>query len=83
LFCSTPMVALSRSVGQKKSMEMLLTGDFVSAEEAERIGLVNRVVPPEELEEATKRLAAKICEASPLVVGVGKQAFYRQLEMPT
>lgn len=83
LFCSTPMVALSRFVGQKKSMEMLLTGDFVSAEEAERIGLVNRVVPPEELEETTKRLAAKICEASPLVVGVGKQAFYRQLEMPT
>ncbi|BBL79482.1 putative enoyl-CoA hydratase echA8 [Rubrobacter xylanophilus DSM 9941] len=83
LFCSTPMVALSRAVGQKKSMEMLLTGDFVSAEEAERIGLVNRVVAPEKLEEATRELAAKICAASPLVVGVGKQAFYRQLEMPT
>ncbi|ABG04999.1 short chain enoyl-CoA hydratase [Rubrobacter xylanophilus DSM 9941] len=83
LFCSTPMVALSRSVGQKKSMEMLLTGDFVPAEEAERIGLVNRVVPPEELEGATLELARKICAASPLVVGVGKQAFYRQLEMPT
>ncbi|MGH3087685.1 MAG: enoyl-CoA hydratase [Rubrobacteraceae bacterium] len=83
LFCSTPMVALSRSVGQKKSMEMLLTGDFVLADEAKEIGLVNKVVPAEELEEATRTLAEKICEASPLVVGVGKQAFYQQLEMPT
>jgi enoyl-CoA hydratase/carnithine racemase len=83
LFCSTPMVALSRSVGQKKAMEMLLTGDFISAEEALAEGLVNRVVPAGELEEVTKELAAKIASASPLVVGVGKQAFYRQLEMPT
>jgi enoyl-CoA hydratase/carnithine racemase len=83
LFCSTPMVALSRSVGQKKSMEMLLTGEFISAEEALAEGLVNRVVPAEELEAATRVLADKIAEASPLVVGVGKQAFYRQLEMPT
>jgi enoyl-CoA hydratase/carnithine racemase len=77
------MVALSRAVGQKKSMEMLLTGDFVSAEEAKAEGLVNRVVPAEELEAATRSLADRICEASPLVVGVGKQAFYKQLEMPT
>ena len=83
LFCSTPMVALSRSVGQKKSMEMLLTGEFISAEEAQAEGLVNRAVPAEELEAATRALAEKIAEASPLVVGVGKQAFYRQLEMPT
>lgn len=83
LFCSTPMVALSRAVGQKKSMEMLLTGDFVSAQEAERQGLVNRVVPAKELESETRSLAERISEASPLVVGVGKQAFYRQLEMPT
>jgi enoyl-CoA hydratase/carnithine racemase len=83
LFCSTPMVALSRSIGQKKSMEMLLTGEFISAEEALAEGLVNRVVPAEELEAATRVLADKIAEASPLVVGVGKQAFYRQLEMPT
>jgi enoyl-CoA hydratase/carnithine racemase len=83
LFCSTPMVALSRSVGQKKSMEMLLTGEFISAEEALAEGLINRVVPAEELEAATRLLAEKIAEASPLVVGVGKQAFYRQLEMPT
>ena len=83
LFCSTPMVALSRSVGQKKAMEMLLTGDFISAEEARSEGLVNRVVTKEELEDESRALADKIAEASPLVVGVGKQAFYRQLEMPT
>jgi enoyl-CoA hydratase/carnithine racemase len=82
LFCSTPMVALSRAVGQKKSMEMLLTGDFISAEDALAEGLVNRVVPAEELEAETRKLAEKIVDASPLVVGVGKQAFYRQIEMP-
>ena len=82
LFCSTPMVALSRSVGQKKAMEMLLTGEFISAEEALAEGLVNKVVPAEQLETETRTLAEKIAEASPLVVGVGKQAFYRQLEMP-
>ena len=82
LFCSTPMVALSRSVGQKKAMEMLLTGEFISAEEALVEGLVNKVVPAEQLETETRALAEKIAEASPLVVGVGKQAFYRQLEMP-
>ena len=83
LFCSTPMVALSRAVGQKKSMEMLLTGDYLSAGEALAEGLVNRVVPVEDLEAETRALADKISDASPLVVGVGKQAFYRQLEMPT
>jgi enoyl-CoA hydratase/carnithine racemase len=82
LFCSTPMVALSRAVGQKRAMEMLLTGDFISAEEALAAGLVNRVVPAEKLDGEVQRLAEKICEASPLVVGVGKQAFYRQIEMP-
>ncbi|CAN5870270.1 enoyl-CoA hydratase [soil metagenome] len=81
LFCSTPMVALSRSVGQKKALEMLLTGDFISAEEGRAEGLVNEVVSPENLEAETRSLARKIAEASPLVVGVGKQAFYRQLEM--
>ncbi len=83
LFCSTPMVALSRAVGQKKSMEMLLTGDFISAEEARAEGLVNRVVTAEDLETETRSLADRVSEASPLVVGVGKQAFYRQSEMPT
>ena len=83
LFCSTPMVALSRAVGQKKAMEMLLTGDFVPAEEAERLGLVNKVVPADELDGAVRAMSEKISEASPLVVGVGKGAFYKQLEMPT
>jgi enoyl-CoA hydratase/carnithine racemase len=83
LFCSTPMVALSRTVGQKKAMEMLLTGEFISADEALAEGLVNRMVSAEELETETRSLVEKIAEASPLVVGVGKQAFYRQLEMPT
>ena len=82
LFCSTPMVALSRSVGQKKAMEMLLTGDFISAEEALAKGLVNKVVTAVDLDSETQSLAEKIAEASPLVVGVGKQAFYRQIEMP-
>ena len=82
LFCSTPMVALSRAIGQKKAMEMLLTGDFISAREALAEGLVNKVVAAEELEEETRKLAEKITEASPLVIGVGKQAFYRQIEMP-
>ena len=83
LFCSTPMVALSRAVGQKKSMEMLLTGDFISAREAKAEGLVNRVVAAGDLDSETRALADRISEASPLVVGVGKQAFYRQREMPT
>jgi enoyl-CoA hydratase/carnithine racemase len=82
LFCSTPMVALSRAIGQKKAMEMLLTGEFISAGEALAAGLTNKVVPTEELERETRALADKIAEASPLVVGVGKGAFYRQLEMP-
>ena len=82
LFCSTPMVALSRAMGQKKAMEMLLTGEFISAEEALAEGLVNKVVPATDLEAETRALAEKIAQASPLVVGVGKGAFYKQLEMP-
>ena len=82
LFCSTPMVAVSRAIGRKKAMEMLLTGDFISAQEALAAGLVNRVVPAVDLAAATRALAEKIVAASPLVVGVGKQAFYRQLDMP-
>jgi enoyl-CoA hydratase/carnithine racemase len=82
LFCSTPMVAVSRKVSRKRAMEMLLTGDFISAEEALAAGLVNRLVPSAELKEATRTLAQKIASASPAVVALGKQAFYRQLEMP-
>lgn len=80
LFCSTPMVATSRNLGRKKAMEMLLTGDPLPAEEAERFGLVNRVVPPERLAEETWALAAKIAGKSPLILKIGKEAFYRQLE---
>jgi enoyl-CoA hydratase/carnithine racemase len=82
LFCSTPMVALSRAIGRKKAMEMLLTGDLIPASEALATGLVNKVVPAAELEGATRALAEKIAASSQLVVGLGKQAFYRQLEMP-
>jgi enoyl-CoA hydratase/carnithine racemase len=82
LFCSTPMVALSRAVGARKAMEMLLTGEAISAHEAEAAGLVNRVVPAAELEKATKSIAAKIAASSPYVVAVGKAAFYRQIQMP-
>jgi enoyl-CoA hydratase/carnithine racemase len=82
LFCSTPMVALSRAVGRKRALEMLLTGDWVSAEEAVRIGLINRAVPAAELERETGALAEKIVQASRYVVGIGKQAFYRQIDLP-
>ncbi len=82
LFCSTPMVAVSRNLPRKKTMEMLLTGEPISAQEALHYGLVNKVVPRERLEEETMALARKIAQASPLVVGIGKQAFYRQLDMP-
>jgi enoyl-CoA hydratase/carnithine racemase len=81
LFCSTPMVALSRNVARKHAMEMLLTGDLISAEDARRIGLVNRVVPAGEELDAALALARKIAGKSSHVVKIGKQAFYRQLEM--
>ncbi len=81
LFCSTPMVALSRNVGSKHAMEMLLTGDAVTAEDALRIGLVNRVVPPNMLAEAVDALAGKIAEKSQMTVKTGKQAFYTQKEL--
>jgi enoyl-CoA hydratase/carnithine racemase len=81
LFCSTPMVALSRSVGRKAAMEMLLTGDMVTAARARELGLINRVVPEAELHDATLALAARIAGKSPLTVAIGKEAFYRQAEM--
>jgi enoyl-CoA hydratase/carnithine racemase len=82
LFCSTPMVALSRNVTRKAAMEMLLTGEMISAEDAARIGLVNHVVPAGTEREQALTLAQKITAKSPLTVKVGKEAFYRQLEMP-
>ena len=81
LFCSTPMVALSRNVGRKHATEMLFTGDMVSADDAYRIGLVNRVVAPGAAREEAVQLARKIAAKSAAVVRLGKEAFYRQLEM--
>lgn len=82
LFCSTPMVALSRNVGRKQAMEMLLTGEPIDAGEAVRIGLVNRAVPAAMLQAETLALARKIAAKSSPVVKIGKQAFYAQAEMP-
>ncbi len=81
LFCSTPMVALSRAVGRKQAMEMLLSGVPVDAVTAERWGLVNRVVPAEALDGAVAEMAGLIAAKSPYTLKVGKEAFYRQLEM--
>jgi enoyl-CoA hydratase/carnithine racemase len=81
LFCSTPMVALSRNVARKHAMAMLLTGEAVSAEEAARIGLINRVVPAGREREEALALARTIASKSALTVKIGKEAFYRQLEM--
>jgi len=81
LFCSTPMVALTRNVARKHAMEMLLTGDAATAEDALRIGLVNRVVPAGREREEAMALARKIAAKSALTVKIGKEAFYRQIEM--
>jgi enoyl-CoA hydratase/carnithine racemase len=82
LFCSTPMVALSRNVSRKHAMQMLLTGDLLSAEDAARIGLVNEVVASGQERIAALGLAKKIAAKSTLTVKIGKEAFYRQAEMP-
>src|SRR5690606_27314172 len=81
LFCSTPMVALSRNVARKHAMEMLLTGDMMSAQDAQRIGLVNRVVAAGKARDEAMAMARKIAAKSAAVVKIGKEAFYRQIEM--
>jgi enoyl-CoA hydratase/carnithine racemase len=81
LFCTTPMVALSRAVGRKRAMEMLLTGKLVDAATAADWGLINRVVPAEQLEPETRQLACKIAEASSFTVALGKQAYYAQIDL--
>jgi enoyl-CoA hydratase/carnithine racemase len=81
LFCSTPMVALSRAVGRKAAMEMLLTGDLIDAYRAREIGLVNRVVPNAGLDAAVSTLARQIASKSPFTLAIGKEAFYRQAEL--
>lgn len=82
LFCSTPMVALSRNIAAKHAMEMLLTGDVLGAVDAHRMGLVNRVTPAEELHGTVTELATRIASKSMATIRTGKQAFYRQLELP-
>jgi len=81
LFCATPSVALGRAMGRKEAMEMLLTGDFIDAVEAQRRGLVNRVVPLDQLDAEVGKLTGSICAKSPVAVAMGKRMFYRQLEM--
>jgi enoyl-CoA hydratase/carnithine racemase len=81
LFCSTPMVPLSRAVGRKRALELLLTGEPIDAETARDWGLVNEVVPAEKLEEAVSTLIAKVARSSPLTVRIGKQAFYEQIDL--
>ncbi|MGO9517616.1 MAG: enoyl-CoA hydratase [Candidatus Korobacteraceae bacterium] len=81
LFCTTPMVALSRAIGRKRAMQMLMTGDMIDALTAVEWGLINIAVPASELEQQTRKLAARIAEASSLTVALGKQAFYTQIDL--
>jgi enoyl-CoA hydratase/carnithine racemase len=81
LFCSTPMVPLSRAIGRKRALEMLLTGEPISATQALEWGLVNRVVPQADLDAAVDELVTAISRSSPLIVGIGKEAFYEQVEL--
>jgi enoyl-CoA hydratase/carnithine racemase len=81
LFCTTPMVALSRAVGRKRALQMLLTGEMIDAPTAAEWGLINMVVPAAELQEQSRKLAARIAEASSFTVALGKQAFYTQIDL--
>ncbi|KIN60935.1 Enoyl-CoA hydratase [Sulfitobacter noctilucae] len=83
LFCSTPMVALTRNIPRKQAFEMLTTGEFIQAERAEALGLINRVVPADELAPVTKTLAEQVAAKLGAAVRIGKQAFYAQAVMPT
>jgi len=81
LFCTTPMVALTRAIGRKRALQMLLTGELVDARTASDWGLINQVVPASDLPAATRRLAARVADASSLVVALGKQAYYAQIDL--
>lgn len=81
LFCSTPMVALSRAIGRKRAMEMLLSGQPIDAHTAADWGLINRVVAESDLASETRKLAMLVADASPLIVAIGKQAFYAQIDL--
>lgn len=82
LFCTTPMVEVARAVGRKRAMELLLTGEPIDAATAEAWGLLNRVVPPGDLDGAAMALARRVAEASPLTIGIGKRAFWENLDLP-
>ncbi len=82
LFCSTPMVAVSRAAHRKQAMEMLLTGETIDAGTAKDFGLVNRIVPKQYLQQVVDKYTATLCAKSPVVLKIGKEAFYRQVEMP-
>ena len=82
LFCSTPMVPVSRAVGRKRALQMLLTGEPISAATAADWGLINEVVPAEQLEDRAWELAGAVAAASPLTLRIGKEAFYRQIDLP-
>lgn len=82
LFCSTPMVAVSRAIGRKRALHMLLTGDTVDAATAVDWGLINEAVPADRLRAHVDELAARIADASPLTLEIGKRAFYRQIDVP-
>ena len=81
LFCSTPMVAVSRAIGRKRALQLLLTGERIDARTAADWGLINAAVPADQLEEHTRTIARQIVRASPLIVGIGKRAFYAQIDM--
>jgi enoyl-CoA hydratase/carnithine racemase len=81
LFCSTPMVAVSRAIGRKRALQLLLTGERIDARTAADWGLINAALSAADLEQHTRRVAAQIAAASPLIVGIGKRAFYAQIEM--
>lgn len=82
LFCSTPMVAVSRNIGRKRAMQMLLTGETIDAATAVEWGLVNEAVPADRLRARVDELATRIADASPLTLQIGKQAFYQQIDLP-
>jgi enoyl-CoA hydratase/carnithine racemase len=82
LFCTTPMVAVSRAIGRKAALEMLLTGRYFPAKEAKELGLINRVVPLTDLATETESLANQIADASRFVLAIGKQGFYAQVDQP-
>jgi enoyl-CoA hydratase/carnithine racemase len=82
LICLGPAIPMVRSLGRKKALEMVLAGDIISAAEAEKLGLINKVVPPEELEASTMKLAAKLAEKSPLALQIGKTGIYGMSDLP-